>query len=192
MKPFEYLLLFDVVILGLAVSELALNLNRLLKAKSAVRWDVLAPLAAFVVFLKIVTQWWVLFQAEAVAKALTFEMYLLVLIEAVLLFLLAAVTLPGEVPEQGISLRDSYESIRQRFWLLFGAQWMLWVLTNWWIEVRIEGAHFVLLRPAMLFFPAMILVLSLAFIIRNRIFQMLVLVGFVVLYLWQSFGKTLA
>ena len=192
MKPFEYLLLFDVVILGLAVSELALNLNRLLKAKSAVRWDVLAPLAAFVVFLKIVTQWWVLFQAEAVAKALTFEMYLLVLIEAVLLFLLAAVTLPGEVPEQGISLRDSYESIRQRFWLLFGAQWMLWVLTNWWIEVRIGGAHFVLLRPAMLVFPAMILVLSLAFIIRNRIFQMLVLVGFVVLYLWQSFGKTLA
>ena len=122
MRPFEYLLLFAVVILGLAVSELAINLNRLLKAKSLVRWDVLAPLAALVAFLKIVTQWWVWFQAEAVANAMTFEMYLVVLIEAVLLFLLAGVTLPGEVPEQGISLRDSYESIRQRFWLLFAAQ----------------------------------------------------------------------
>jgi hypothetical protein len=192
MRPFEYLLLFAVVILGLAVSELAINLNRLLKAKSLVRWDVLASLAALVAFLKIVTQWWVWFQAEAVANALTFEMYLLVLIEAVLLFLLAGVTLPGEVPEQGISLRESYESIRQRFWLLFAAQWMLWVLTNWWVQVRIEGAKFVLLQPAMLFPPAILLVIISAFIIRNRVFQMLVLLGFIFLYLWQFFGKTLA
>lgn len=191
MRPFEYLLLFAVVILGLAVSELAINLNRLLKAKSLVRWDVLAPLAALVAFLKIVTQWWVWFQAEAVANALTFEMYLVVLIEAVLLFLLAGVTLPGEVPEQGISLRDSYESIRQRFWLLFAAQWMLWVLTNWWVQMRIEGAKFVLLQPAMLFLPAILLAVISAFIIRNRIFQMLVLLGFIFLYLWQFFGKTL-
>ncbi len=192
MKPFEYLLLFAVVILGLAVSELAINLNRLLKAKSSVRWDVLAPLAALVAFLKIVTQWWVWFQAEAVAKSLTFEMYLLVLTEAVLLFLLAALTLPDKIPEQGISLRDSYESIRQRFWLLFAAQWLLWVLTNWWIQVRIEGAQLVLLQPATLLLLAVLLAIILAFFVRNRIFQMLILLGFVFLYLWQSFGKTLA
>lgn len=187
MGSFEYLLLFAAVILGLAVSELAVNLNRLLSAKARVHWDWLAPLAALVAFLKIVTQWWVWFQGEAIAKGLTFEMYLGVLIEAVLLFLLAAAALPGEIPEKGIDLREAYQAARRRYWLLFALQWMLWNAINVWIQVRIEGAHYSPLQPGYLILP---LVLLIAFV-RSRILHTVVLLGFAFLYVWQFYGTTL-
>ena len=46
MSPFEYLLAFAAVVLGLATSDLAMSLNKLLNAGSRVRWGLLAPLAA--------------------------------------------------------------------------------------------------------------------------------------------------
>jgi hypothetical protein len=187
MGPFEYLLLFAAVILGLAVSELAVNFNRLMAAGARVRWDWLAPLAALIAFLKIVTQWWVWFQAESIAKSLTFEMYLAVLVEAVLLFLLAAAALPGKVPETGIDLRQSYESSRRRYWLLFAAQWLLWNSVSVWVQLQIVGAHFSLLQPIYLLLP---LVLVVAFV-RSRILHTLVLMGLAFLYIWQFFGTTL-
>jgi hypothetical protein len=188
MGSFEYLLLFAAVILGLAVSELAVNLNRLMRAKARVRWDWLAPLAALVAFLKIVTQWWVWFRAESIATALTFEMYLAVLIEAVLLFLLAAAALPDAVPEQGLDLRQSYKNACRRFWLLFAAQWLLWNAVGLWIQLRIEGAHVSLLQPSFLALPV---VLVTAFV-RSRWLHTVVLLGFVFLYVWLFYGTTLA
>ena len=80
MAPFEYLLLFAAVVLGLAVCELAIGLNRLLAFGGAVKWDWLTPLAALLAFLKIVTQWWNWHGAVALAAGMTFEMYLLVLV----------------------------------------------------------------------------------------------------------------
>lgn len=189
MSSFEYLLLFAAVILGLAVSELAVNLNRLMAARARVRWDWLAPLAALVAFLKIVTQWWVWFQAESIARQLTFEMYLAVLIEAVLLFLLAAAALPGELPETGIDLRQAYDSNRRRYWLLFAAQWLLWNVVSLWIQLRIEGAHLTtLLQPAYLILPVVLI----AAFVRYRFLHTLVLLGLAFLYVWQFFGTTLA
>jgi hypothetical protein len=55
MGQFEYLLILASVILGLAVSDIAVSLNRLLEVR--VRWDWLAPLAAVLAFLKITAQW---------------------------------------------------------------------------------------------------------------------------------------
>jgi len=74
MGPFEYLLILAVVVLGLALSDLAMSVHRLLAAGKRVRWDWLAPLAALVAFLKIVTQWWVWFGAAGIAAHLTFGM----------------------------------------------------------------------------------------------------------------------
>src|SRR5436190_926509 len=115
MGPFEYLLLFAVIILGLAVSDVALSLHRLLGAGPRVRWDWLAPLAALVAFLKIVTQWWTWFRAEPLAGGLTWEMFLGVLAGAVLLFLIAAASLPDEVPGEGrIDLAAHWAGVRRR------------------------------------------------------------------------------
>jgi hypothetical protein len=111
--PFEYLMMFTAVILGLAVCDLAVSIHRLVAAGARVRWDWLAPLAALVVFLKIVSQWWTFFNAGPLAKGLTFEMFLGVLVASVLLFLLAADALPDEAPEGRIDLRAHYESVQR-------------------------------------------------------------------------------
>src|SRR5437667_5006187 len=58
MNPFEYLLLFAAIVLGLAISDLAISLHRLLNAAGRVRWGLLSPLAGIIAFLKIITQWW--------------------------------------------------------------------------------------------------------------------------------------
>jgi len=187
MGPFEYLLLFAAVILGLAVSEIAINLNRLMKAGASVRWDHLAPLAALVAFLKIVTQWWTWYRAESIAHALTFEMYLVVLVEAVLLFLLAATALPDRVPAEGLGLKEHYESVRRRFWILFAVQWALWNGVSIWIQLGIEHAHFTPWQLSFLVLP----VLLIAAFVRSRILHTLILVGFAVLYVIQFFGTTL-
>src|SRR5438477_10235776 len=76
MSPFEYLLLFAAIVLGLAISDLAISLHRLLNAAGRVRWGLLSSLAAILVFLQIVTQWWPWYAVQSVARALSFEMFI--------------------------------------------------------------------------------------------------------------------
>ncbi len=187
MGPFEYLMMFTAVILGLAVCDLAVSVHRLVAAGARVRWDWLAPLAALVVFLKIVSQWWTFFNAGPLAKGLTFEMFLGVLVASVLLFLLAADALPDEAPEGRIDLRAHYESVQRRFWLLFAGQWLLLTAVSTWAQVAIQRAHLDLVSPAWLVLPV---VLLLAFW-RNRWWHTIGLLAFVAIYLAQYFGQHL-
>jgi ABC-type Co2+ transport system permease subunit len=57
-SPFEHLLTFASIVLGLAVTDLAMALSRLLHAGTRVTWGLTTPLADIVVFLKIISQWW--------------------------------------------------------------------------------------------------------------------------------------
>ena len=187
MGAFEYLLLFAAIILGLAVTDLALSLHRVLSAGPRVKWDLLAPLAAIVAFLKIVTQWWTWHAAEHLAQGLTFEMFLGVLLAAVLLFLIAAAALPDEIGAEPLDLAAHYAAVFRRYWLLFLLHWLLGNAVSLWAQVRIQGAHLTLLSPAYLLAP---LIASLVFV-RHRAWHAACLMGFVGLYLWQFFGKTL-
>ncbi len=187
MDPFEYLLMFASVILALAIGDLTISLNRLLQAARTVTWDWLTPLAATVVFLKIVTQWWSWFGAERAASGVTFGMYIGVLAGAVLLFLLAATVLPDQIDDTGVNLRAHYESVHRRFWLLFAAHWIAATGVAIWIEMTVEGAKFVYLSPAYLIVPISVM---LAFW-WNRWVHLVCLLGFLVLYLGHAFGHTL-
>ncbi|HEX2818468.1 MAG TPA: hypothetical protein VHN39_18895 [Phenylobacterium sp.] len=188
MGPFEYLLLFAAIILGLAVCDLATSLHRLLGAGARVRWDWLAPLAAVVAFLKIVTQWWTWFGVERIARGLTFEMFLGVLIGAVLLFLMAAAALPDEIHEGPVDLRVYYAGVSRRFWILFTLHWVLTTGISIWAQMQIEGARLSLASPVYLMIP---LAISLA-VIRNRWWHTICLTGLIVLYVGQFFGHALA
>ena len=187
MAPFEYLLLFVSVIFGLAVSDLAMSLHRLLGAGPRVRWDALAPLAALVTFLKIVTQWWSWFSDASIARGLTWEMFLGVLAGAVLLFLMAAAALPDEAPaDSPIDLAAHWEAVSRRYWILFLAHWLVSNAVTVWAQVSLAHARWTfgwgyLLGP---------LILSLI-LIRNRWWQGLCLAGFAILYVSQFFGRPL-
>jgi hypothetical protein len=185
--PFEYLLLFAAVILALAVADLAASLQRLLSGRAFVKWDWLAPLAALVAFLKIVTQWWSWFGAERIASGFTFEMYLGVLASSVVLFLLAATALPDETTETTIDLREYYASVFPRYWSLFALHWVLMTSVSIWAQVQIAGARVSWASPVFLIVP---LAVSLA-IVRNRGWHTICLVGLIVLYIAQYFGHQL-
>jgi hypothetical protein len=187
MSAFEYLLLLAAVVLGLALADLAVSVHRLLSARGRVRWDWLAPLAAIVAFLKILTQWWTWFSAESIASSLTFEMFLVVLVASLLLFLLAATALPDDFGEGAVDLRDHYALVSRRFWLLFVSQWLLMQAVRIWAGIVINKAHVDLVSPVWLVVPV---ALSLAFI-RNRWWHTVGLLGFVALYLVNGLGHVL-
>ena len=188
LQPFEYLLLFAAVILGLAVCDLAVSLHRLLGAGARVKWDWLAPLAALLVFLKIVTQWWSWYGAARIASGLTFEMFLGVLVSVTLLFLMGAAALPDATDEPVIDLRTHYEAVSRRYWLLFAIHWTLATVISIWAQVQIAGARLSLASPVYLIVP---LALSLA-ITRQRWWHALCLIGLTALYLGQFFGRALS
>jgi hypothetical protein len=190
MGQFEYLLLFVSVIMGLAVSDLAISLNRLLDAGKRVRWDWLTPMAAAVAFLKIITQWWAWFGAKQIAAGLTFGMFLGLLIGGVLVFLMAAAALPDSVDEPIVDLRAHYARVSRRYWLLFAAHWTLLNGVGIWAQMQIEGARFTLLSPYSAAYVLLPVSLVLAFV-RNRWLHTLCLAALVVLYVVQFFGRGL-
>jgi hypothetical protein len=187
MAPFEYLLVFAAVILGLAVCELAIGLNRLLAFGGAVKWDWLTPLAALLAFLKIVTQWWNWHGAVALAGGMTFEMYLLVLVGAAVLFMLAAAAFPATAGDQEVDLAAHYEIVRRRYWVLFTLHFLLAAWVSLWLQVAVGGARLSLASPVFLIAPVG---LSLVFI-RNRWWHTAALLGLIATYIASFYGRTL-
>jgi hypothetical protein len=184
MGQFEYLLILASVILGLAVSDIAVSLNRLLEVR--VRWDWLAPLAAVLAFLKITTQWWGWYSGVASAKGMTFENYVAVLVSAVLLFLMAAASLPDRLEESPFDLRAYYARTSRRYWLLFASQTSVANATALWINFGVSG-QIPSLSPFLLIGPAAVV---LAFI-RYRLLHALCLVVLIGYYATQLFGHRL-
>ena len=188
MNPFEYLLLFAAIVLGLAISDLAISLHRLLNAAGRVRWGLLSPLAGIIAFLKIITQWWTWYSGQSLALAFSFEMFIGVMIGAVLLFLMAAAALPevGE-GEAIVDLPAYYDLVRRRFWLLFAAHWVVATGVRIWAQMRISGAHLDLRSPAYLIIPGAV---ALA-VIKARWLHVRCMIALIVLYLTQLAGQHL-
>jgi hypothetical protein len=186
--PFEYLLIFLSIVLGLAVSDLCISLNRLLGAGAKVRWDWLAPMAAVVAFLKIITQWWAWFGASQFANGLTFEMFVLLVVAVVLLFLLAAAALPDSADEHQIDLRAYYAQVARRYWLLVAAHYLVTDAVNLWVRLQVAGAGLTADLALLLFYPAA--ALALAFV-RSRFLHAVCLALLIGLYLFQSAGRAL-
>jgi hypothetical protein len=186
MTPFEYLLLFTLIVLGVAVNDLAGSLHRLLGRK--VRWGVLAPLAAVVAFLKIVSQWWTWYNGAGLANGLTFELFLGILTGSVLLSLLAACSLPDEMPAgEPIDLRAHYARVARQYWILFLLHWLvasgMSVLAEMTLSGRVDLGKSTYLIPP--------LAVSLL-LIRARWWHGVCLASFIVYYVTQLFGRTLS
>jgi hypothetical protein len=187
-QPFEYLLLFAVIILGLAIGDLAVSTQRLIAAGRLVKWDALAPLAGVVAFLMTVTQWWNWFGEERIAGGLTFPMFLAVLVAAMLLFLLCATALPDDLGEESVDLRQYYASISRRFWLLFLAHWAAATGGVVWAWITIGKAELSQIHPAWLTMP---IALPLVFV-KNRWWHGVSLIALIALYIGPHLGQTLS
>lgn len=119
MSAFEYTSVMASIIIGLALVDVLVSFNRLIRAGKAVRWHWAAPVAAVMVVLALIQVWWGLYSPQD--TPLTIGQFLPLLVELVILFLLAAAALPDEVPADGVYLKAYYHRNGFYFWGLFTA-----------------------------------------------------------------------
>ncbi|MDQ0465676.1 hypothetical protein QO010_003465 [Caulobacter ginsengisoli] len=187
MEPFDYLLTFAAIVMGIAVSDVFVSLNRLLAAGSRVKWDWLGPLAALAALLKILTQWWAWYSVRGSAPAVTFELFALLVASVGLLFLMSSAALPDEVGPEGVDLKDSFAAASRRYFLLFALHTPLLWLFVWGLSQRSDYPAPYLFNLGHLA-PATALILV---FVRNRWAQGGFLAAMCGLYLWQGFGHPL-
>ena len=127
MSAFEYVSVLASIVIGLALVDILVSTNRLIRAGPQVRWDWAAPVASVLVVLTLIQIWWGLYQPED--RPMTIGQFLPLLVELVILFLLAASALPDEVPAEGIDLKAYYHRNGPYFWGLFtaGLGWLILV-----------------------------------------------------------------
>ncbi|MEM9502111.1 MAG: hypothetical protein AAF941_09720 [Pseudomonadota bacterium] len=113
----ENALVFVSIVLGVAVAFELEHLNRLLRSKR-VKWHWAQPLFALFVLLSIMSIWWMI-AGRNIEGPMTLGRFMPIMWVLVILNLLAAVSLPDQVPEEGIDLADYYQQNRRYMWGLY-------------------------------------------------------------------------
>ena len=119
MSPFEYLLAFVSILVGLAVADLSVSFHQLLRARNRVRWDWLSLTAALLVLLLILNFWWGFYRMGQAEVWTQYGAFLVLAASLINLFLLASAALPDHIPEAGLDLATYYVENQRYFWILF-------------------------------------------------------------------------
>jgi hypothetical protein len=117
MAAFDYLAVLVSIILGLAITQVLQGYRGLSLARERVRLFWPTPVWSVVVLLIAVQSWWAMFGLRAV-QVWTFGAFAVVLLQAVVLYMLAALVLPDVFGEGPVDLRAHYFNHRRLF---FGA-----------------------------------------------------------------------
>ena len=115
MDTFEYITALVAVVIGLAIADLATSLNRLLRNRTIVRWDWVSPLSALLILAELFNLWW---RWRGFSGTTTGEVipYFLAL---ALIYLAASISLPDEMPAEGIDLARYFDDNRSYFWFVY-------------------------------------------------------------------------
>lgn len=121
MNNTEYWPTLVAIILGLAVAELLLNLHRLIDARKRVNWDPLPLLWAVIVLLWVFNHWWaVATNVDRSQEARVVGNFVLLAINPIILFLMAASVLPRVPAAEGrFDMRADWTERRSVFLTLF-------------------------------------------------------------------------
>jgi len=97
------------VIVGLGLTELLGNFNRLMSVRREVRWDALSLAWTFLAVLLVINYWWGMYQGFVLAtSASSAATFLIGLSMPVLLYLICAAALPRARTPAGREMRESY------------------------------------------------------------------------------------
>jgi hypothetical protein len=128
-------------VLALAVGDWVQSLHRLIRERQRVRWSLVALVAAIVVFLAILEEFFGLWRLAGVER-FTYLDLLALIVPPILLSLAAMTVLPDDVPEGGLDLAEYYMENRRLLYLLLS----LWVFG---VFLRLTDLHEVVTgRPA--------------------------------------------
>jgi hypothetical protein len=130
MAPFEYALALMSILMGLAVGDVVLSLNRLVRNARLVAWDPRPLMAAALVLVELVRIWFAQWALRDFGLALGFPLFLMSFVHVLLLVFLAAAVLPDDCNER-VDLGQYYERNRRYFWSLFASAqavyFLLWL-----------------------------------------------------------------
>ncbi|WP_271077461.1 hypothetical protein [Aurantiacibacter sp. MUD61] len=113
----EQALVFASIVLGIAVAFELQHLNTLLRSRN-VKWHWAQPLFALFVLMTIMSFWWMIASGRFEGE-ISLLRFLPIMWVLVLLNLLAAVSLPDNVPEEGLDLAQYYQDNRRYMWGLY-------------------------------------------------------------------------
>ena len=171
MTRFEYVAIFFGIVVALSLENIAASFHKLVEAGGRVRWHWMAPTNAIGIAIATLGQfwlWWV--QRDSMwgsGHPVFFLMFVFSALAAFLLYLACAATLPDEVPETGIDLREFYLASRRQVWGLTLVFVLVKAFVNLWYLVqlnfdpqilRVTATSLVALLPAGILAASMIYV----------------------------------
>lgn len=128
----EQALVLASIVLGVAIAFELEHLNNVLRS-DRVKWHWAQPLFALFVLLTITSYWWG--AAANASGPITLGAFLPIMFQLIMLALLAAVSLPDRVDEDGLDMAEYYQSNRRYQWLLmtlfFWSVNLRWFWTVW-------------------------------------------------------------
>jgi hypothetical protein len=180
MESFRWIAAALSMILGLAVTRVLSGLVEVFRARSTARLDWIPVAWAMILFVMQLQFWWAVIELQDLVQTWTLASFLLLVSLPLLLFLAAALVLPGQRMEPGDSLAGFFE--RDGRWGLaaISAYLVVAVVVDWhfWRESSLAGDGLLnLLLPAI---PVA------AMFARRRALQVACTVAFVVLYLVEA------
>jgi hypothetical protein len=136
---FSYLSVILSIVLGLGMTQILTAFGRLIRHRDRVEEDWLPILWAVSMLVIFVQVWWSMFGLRT-RRDWTFLEFTIVLAQTATLYVMAAVALPEDVPEGGISLRAYYERHHRWFFAWFLATLVISVSKDLVLGGQLPGA----------------------------------------------------
>lgn len=115
----EYILLMVSIVLGLALTEMARAIDRLLKRRNDVSFEPATLIAAAMVFYAVVANLWAQYAHYRAVETARLSEGIAMIATFLITYLMAALVLPDDWDSR-MDLVDHYDRIRRPLWALFG------------------------------------------------------------------------
>jgi len=118
MEAFDYAMGLVSIVVGIAISDLALSFHKLFRHRQTLSWDARTLLAAALTFVVLFSMWFDLWGVHGRPEILNYPFLLSIIVELVLLFLMATAVLPDE-PLPNDDLSTFYDNNARSIWTFF-------------------------------------------------------------------------
>lgn len=163
MSKYDIVITLFTIMYGLMLTELFLSVHKLIRARKIVKWHWLPLLAAWYLFLTILSNWWDLAAFQGKTDWMNIYFFIAHGHLLFLFFLLVSTALPDVVDKKGCDLKSYYFENHRYFWGLMTSVVVLSLAINFFKVARPLAALDILpILAASIFFIILLLVLAIS------------------------------
>ena len=118
MEAFDYAMGLVSIVVGIAMSDLAVSFHKLFRHRRTISWDARTLLAAALTFVVLFSMWFDIWAVHGRLEILNYPFLLSIIVELVLLFLMATAVLPDD-PLPNENLTAFYDDNARSIWTFF-------------------------------------------------------------------------